>query len=53
MNPLQKLRLMVTRGVVKLVNDAGLQLIQADLLADETRDGVERIQNYTRRRVAR
>lgn len=49
MNPLQKLRLMVARGVVKLVNDAGLQLIQADLLADETRDGVERIQNYGHR----
>lgn len=46
MNPLQKMRLMVARGVVKLVKDAGLQLIQADLLADETRDGVERIQNY-------
>lgn len=49
MNPLQKLRLMVARGVVKLVKDAGLQLIQADLLADETRDGVERIQNYGHR----
>ena len=49
MTPLQKLRLMVARGVVKLVKDAGLQLIQADLLADETRDGVERIQNYGHR----
>ena len=49
MNPLQKLRLMVARGVVKLVKDAGRQLIQADLLADETRDGVERIQNYGHR----
>ena len=49
MNPLQKLRLMVARGVVKLGKDAGLQLIQADLLADETRDGVERIQNYGHR----
>lgn len=49
MNLLQKLRLMVARGVVKLVKDAGLQLIQADLLADETRDGVERIQNYGHR----
>lgn len=46
MNPLQKLRLMVARGVVRLVKDAGLQEIQADLLDNETRDGVERIQNF-------
>lgn len=49
MSPLQKLRLMVGRGLVKLVKDAGLQLLQVDLLADETRDGVERIQNYGHR----
>ena len=49
MSPLQKLRLMVGRGLVKLVKDAGLQLLQVDLLADEIRDGVERIQNYGHR----
>ena len=27
MNPLQKMRLMVARGIVKLVQDSGLQLI--------------------------
>ncbi|WP_274570666.1 phage baseplate assembly protein V [Neisseria leonii] len=49
MNPLQKMRLMVARGVVRLIQDAGLQLVQADLLDEETRDGVERIQNYGHR----
>ncbi len=44
---LRKLRLMVARAVVNLVNDAnGLQLLQVSALADETRDGVERAQNY-------
>jgi len=47
MNPWQKLRLMVARGVVNLVNDAGgLQLLQVSPLEGETRDGVERIQNF-------
>ena len=49
MNPLQKMRLMVARGIVKLVQDAGLQLMQLDLLDEETRDGVERVQNYGHR----
>ena len=40
MNPLQKMRLMVARGIVKLVQDSGLQLMQLDLLDEETRDGV-------------
>lgn len=38
---------MVVRGVVQLINDAGgLQVIQSTLLADETRDGIERLQQY-------
>lgn len=39
--------LMVARGVVKLVNDAGgLQVLQLGLLAEEVRDGIPRAQNY-------
>ena len=49
MNPLQKMRLMVARGIVKLVQDSGLQLMQLDLIDEETRDGVERVQNYGHR----
>ncbi len=49
MSPLQKIRLMVARGIVKLVQDSGLQLMQLDLLDEETRDGVERVQNYGHR----
>lgn len=42
-----RVMLMVARGVVKAVSDAGgLQLLQLGLLADELRDKVERIQNY-------
>ena len=43
------MRLMVARGIVKLVQDSGLQLMQLDLLDEETRDGVERVQNYGHR----
>ncbi|MTD32418.1 phage baseplate assembly protein V [Paludibacterium denitrificans] len=47
MNPLQKLRLMVARGIVNLVNDAGgLQMLQISALDGETRDEVERVQNF-------
>ncbi|OWY40075.1 phage baseplate protein [Xenophilus sp. AP218F] len=47
MNPLQKLRLMVARGIVHLVNDAGgLQLLQVSALDGETRDDVERVQDF-------
>jgi len=43
----RKLSLMVTRGVVKLIKDTGgLQTLQLTALADETLDGVERIQQY-------
>ena len=57
MNPFQKLRLMVARGIVNLVNDAGgLQTLQVTALEDEHRDEVERVQNLapaaTRRRAA-
>lgn len=38
---------MVSRGVVKRVDDAKkVQELQVELLADETRDGVERLQPY-------
>ncbi|WP_370387820.1 phage baseplate assembly protein V [Snodgrassella alvi] len=46
MNPLQKLRLVVARGVVNLVKYAGLQEMQVNLLEGETRDEVERVQNF-------
>ncbi len=43
----RRVRLMVGRAVLNLVNDAGgLQTLQVSALADETRDGVERVQNY-------
>ncbi len=43
----QRMRLMVARGVVNLINDAGgLQTLQIDGLDGETRDDVERVQNF-------
>lgn len=43
----RRVRLMVSRAVISLVNDGGgLQLVQVKLLAGEVRDGVERLQNY-------
>ncbi|TJZ78795.1 phage baseplate assembly protein V [Chitiniphilus eburneus] len=43
----RRVRLMVARAVLNLVNDAtGLQRLQVSALADETRDDVERAQNY-------
>lgn len=46
--PLQRrMRIMVARGIVNLVNDAGgLQVLQISLSADEVRDGIERFQQY-------
>jgi len=42
-----RVMLMVARGVLKLVNDAGgLQTAQIGLLEDELRDKVERVQDY-------
>lgn len=44
---LNRLRNMAARAVVSLVNDAArMQLLQIELLADETQDGVERFQDY-------
>lgn len=43
----QRLALMLSRAVVLLVDDdKSLQSLQVSLLADETRDDVERFQNY-------
>lgn len=42
-----RIKMMVARGVVKAVADSGgIQVIQAGLLADELRGGLERFQNY-------
>lgn len=47
MNAMARLRLMVARGVVNLINDAGgLQLLQVEALDNEPLDGVERVQNF-------
>ena len=46
MNPMQKLRLVVARGILTLVQHAGLQVMQVSLLEGETRDEVERVQNF-------
>lgn len=43
----QRIRGMIARAVVRLVGDATkAQELQLDLLADESQDGVERLQNY-------
>jgi phage baseplate assembly protein V len=43
----RRISLMIGRGIVRLVNNAGgRQLLQVSLLADEVRDNVERFQNY-------
>ena len=43
----QRLRLIVSRGVVELVNDTlKMQSMQVTLLSDETQDDVERFQDY-------
>lgn len=46
--PMQRrIRLMVGRAIIRLVNDAArVQEAQVTLLEDETRDGVERFQEY-------
>jgi phage baseplate assembly protein V len=42
-----QVRNMIVRGLVTLVDDAKkCQEVQASLLADETQDGLERLQNY-------
>lgn len=43
----RRLRLVVSRAVVRAVADSlRMQAVQIDLLADESRDNVERFQNY-------
>jgi phage baseplate assembly protein V len=43
----RRIRLMVGRAIIRLVNDAArVQEAQVTLLEDETRDGVERFQEY-------
>lgn len=43
----RRIRLMTARAVVRLIDDAmAMQLLQVDLLAGETRDQVERWQQY-------
>ena len=43
----RRLRLLVTRGVLKLIDDApGIQVVQVTGLAGEVLDGVERVQQY-------
>jgi phage baseplate assembly protein V len=47
MNAAARLRLMVARGLVNLINDAGgLQRLQVEALDNEPLDGVERVQNF-------
>ena len=46
MNPLQKIRLLVARGVLNLLRTNGLPMMQISLLEGETREEVERVQNY-------
>lgn len=42
-----RIRLMLGRGIVRLVDDAAkAQALQLELLSDEAQDGVERFQNY-------
>lgn len=43
----RRVRLMISRAVLSMINDAGgIQLVQVKLLDGEVRDGVERMQNY-------
>jgi len=42
-----KIRMMVSRSVVSLIDDStAMQILQLRLMKDETKDGVERVQNY-------
>lgn len=42
-----RIKMMVARGVLKAISDSGgVQTVQAGLLADEVKDGLERFQNY-------
>lgn len=48
LDPLRRrVRLMISRAVISVINDAGgIQVVQVKLLDGEVRDGVERFQNY-------
>jgi phage baseplate assembly protein V len=48
LNPIRaRISNMIARSVVQLVDDSTkMQIMQLGILADETRDGVERFQNY-------
>jgi len=42
-----RVKMMVARGVLKSIQDSGgIQTVQAGLLADELKDGIERFQQY-------
>lgn len=42
-----RIRMIVCRGLLSLVNDSkGIQLVQLNLMKDEVKDSVERVQNY-------
>lgn len=44
---IKRIRLALGRGIIRLVNDAtGVQQIQASLMKNETRSGMERFQEY-------
>lgn len=43
----QRVMMAIARGVVRAISDAGgRQTVQVELLKDELRDGIERMQNY-------
>jgi phage baseplate assembly protein V len=48
MQPMRdRIKMMVARGVIKAISDSGgIQTLQAGLLADELKDGLERFQQY-------
>jgi phage baseplate assembly protein V len=46
-NVQQRIMMAIARGVVRAISDAGSrQTVQVELLKDELRDGLERMQNY-------
>lgn len=47
MNPMQRMRLLISRGEAQRFDDTGgHQVLQVDGLPGETKDGVERVQNF-------
>jgi len=42
-----RIRMIVSRAIVSLIDDSkNMQIVQLNLMKDETKDGVERVQNY-------